>query len=170
MTTATDVLKQPYCYFDLFKIQLSKILNGWHFKVFGALMATWVTHWLLGGITDDLEALFFLLLLDFAFGFGWALKKKCISKLALRRGAIKMLIYFSLVIAANLLDKSLYQLHILKAFDISTARTFVILYLCITEMVSILEKAERFGVAIPEGFLKALKKWLKTQDGTPRNK
>lgn len=156
------------CFLEHFKVQLRQIFDGFHYKAFGALMYAWLANWLIGGITDDVKALFFLIVLDFALGFGYALKNKCISKLALRRGAIKMLIYFSLVIAANLLDKPLGSVHhIFHYVSINDARTFVVLYLCITEMISILEKAEKFGIEIPTRLLNSLKKWLKNES---RNK
>jgi len=115
--------------------------------------------WLLGGINDAIIGLFILMILDFFFGFILAIKEHKVCSLKLRSGAIKFLVYFIIIITANLVDKAISTIHWFKVFDLVEMKNLAVLYLCVTEAISILENMIKLGIPIPKKIIKRMKEF-----------
>lgn len=105
-----------------------------------------------------LVALFALILLDFVYGVAAAKKTGLpITSAKIRRSAIKMAVYFSLIAAAHISE---YAIPAQIGFLDETVTAFLVA----TELISIMENVGRLGFAIPMRLLNQLQNY--TDKGT----
>jgi len=131
-----------------------RIMDGFVLKSIPSFLTS-VFFYIFGDITDVVYVLLIFMTIDTCFGFFGAIYKKQVKSEKLRQGTIKWILYFVFIVLANCLDK-------LVQFPFaSSLRNFVLMYLCITEAISIIEHLQSFGLVIPTKvtkFLNLLKK------------
>lgn len=100
-------------------------------------------------------ALFILILADFVFGIAASRKSgEPVRSAKMRRTAIKLTVYFSLIGLANITEYTLpTYMHFLDES--------VLGFLAATELLSILENAGRLGFVVPKSLKKALGDYTK---------
>lgn len=96
----------------------------------------------------SIVAIFMLIIIDFFFGIGAARATgDAINSSKLRRTAIKLVVYFSLIATARITEYTL---------PLGFLDETVIGFLAATEMMSVLENAGRMGYPVPQSLLKIL--------------
>jgi hypothetical protein len=122
---------------------LAKLGEHWIYKVIGGVL-TWLVlegvRWLPARAA---LTLFFLIGLDTALGFGYAIYKHEVESERMRRGLLKVLLYWLVLLVINLLAKSQAQWAGLG----QTLQIFIFGYLLSTEAVSVLEKVSLISMA-----------------------
>ncbi len=98
------------------------------------------------------EVLFVLVTLDTITGVMKGVKYKNLSSKALKGTAYKLVLYFTLLIAAH-------QLTRLQGFLV-WVEDFIVVYLAVTEVLSIIENAHLLGVNIPVWMSERLEQYL----------
>lgn len=98
------------------------------------------------------QVLFIMVTIDFITGFTCAAKNCNLSSRKASRTVYKLLIYILLVIAAHQLTR--------YAFYLEWLEHTIVVYLGITEMLSIIENAHRLGVPIPIWITEKLSSYL----------
>ena len=98
------------------------------------------------------QILFILVVIDFVTGFLCGVKMRCVSSRKASRTAIKLLVYILLVISAHQLTR--------YAGYLIWLEEFLVIYLAITEMLSIIENAHKLGVPVPEWVVEKLEGYL----------
>jgi len=99
------------------------------------------------------EVLFILVLIDLITGVMKGFKQKNLSSRRMRSTATKLLVYFSLIIAAHQLTRlnSIFQ----------WLEDFIVIFLAVTEVLSIIENAHELGVPVPKWVIDRLSTYLK---------
>lgn len=106
----------------------------------------------LGGYDYLLELLLTLMGVDVLFGIFSAIVCKELSSNDLRRGLIRKVSVFFLILIANELDMAIF---VDQTSGVGlNCRSFVIVWFCLDEVISLLEHCSFFGVPLP--------KWLKS--------
>ena len=120
--------------------------------------------WTVGGADQLLYYLFLLMVMDFIFGFWRAWTRSAFSSNKLKSGGVKFLLYWTIIVVAVTFDRvlaaSTFDWKILEVVGVKIeiqVRSFVLGYLCLTEIVSILEHASFFGAPIPRWLLPKLR-------------
>lgn len=109
---------------------------------FSALLLT--ISYLTWGFDQVAIAFFILLIIDFIFGISVAWKNHCISQKRMVKWLWKFFVYFWAIIVWNLTDIIVF--HQTVEYGI---KNFVIVYLWLTEALSILKHISEFGVQLP---------------------
>lgn len=100
---------------------------------------------------EALVSLFILIIFDFIFGIASARVNKIpITSSKIRRTAIKLAVYFMLISASFLAEKSISFLPIDET---------VLAFLVLTELISIIENAGHCGFAVPKKLLAQLQEY-----------
>ena len=134
---------------EWFSYYCNRIMDGFVCKSVGSLLISFFLY-IFGQITDVVYVLIIFMVIDTCFGFFGAVKHKNVRSEKLRQGIVKWILYFVFVVLANCLDK-------LVKFPFATSlRSFVLMYLCITEAISIIEHLQTFGLVIPSKIIKFL--------------
>jgi len=122
----------------------------------------YVFLWLFGDINDAVIALLALMTLDTLLGLLAAVKHHDVSSDKLRQGAVKLLLYFILIIAANCVDRVVALVPLIsQAIQI---RSFTMIYLAVSEGISVLENLSSLGVAVPKVLLKRLRRFKQSME------
>ncbi len=107
----------------------------------------WMFDWIFGVRQQAVLVVGLLLILDTATGFAYAFKQNNVSSKGFFRFAVKLCVYFTLIVTGRLVDKVLpYQ------FAAPVMESF----LAITEAISIMENLSRCGFAVPVSLIKRL--------------
>lgn len=133
-----------------------KILEASEFKVvLGALLS--VTSFFFDPLQHiAILAVFFLIIIDFFFGVGAARATgDAIKSSKLRRTAIKMVVYFTLIATARITEYTL---------PLGFLDETVIAFLAATEMLSILENAGRMGYPMPQKLFTVLGDFINSKN------
>jgi len=118
--------------------------------------------WLFGDVNDAVIALLVLMTLDVVLGLSVAIKQCDVSSDKLRQGAMKFLLYFVLIVAANCVDKVVALVPLLSR--VMQVRSYVMIYLAVTEGISVLENLTSLGVAVPKVMLKRLRRFKQSME------
>ena len=118
--------------------------------------------WLFGDVNDAVIALLALMTLDVILGLSAAIKYHDVSSDKLRQGAVKFLLYFVLIIAANCVDKVVALVPLMS--QIVQIRSFTMIYLAVSEGISVLENLSTLGVAVPKVMLKRLRRFKQSME------
>ncbi len=138
----------------MFMSRIESILSTPIHKAVGAFFLA-----LFAPVAPAMVGLFVLVGIDLIFGAALAIKNNNFSSVRLRSGLSKFMMYPVAIMVVRLGEQQ-----ILFAFgkDINYIASFLILYLAITEMVSVLETLAKFGVKIPSPILIFFKKQIET--------
>lgn len=98
------------------------------------------------------EILFILVAIDFITGVGCGIKAKTVSSRRMSKSVMKLLLYFLLIIAAHQLTR--------YADLLTWLEQFLVLFIAVTEMTSIIENAHKLGLPIPEWVTEKLEQYL----------
>lgn len=116
--------------------QFSRLAEHWIIKAIGGAIV-WLVVETVGWLPPRTAyTLLFFIVLDLMLGFGLAWWRKEVESGRMRRGALKILLYWLILLVINLLRSSQPAW---EGFG-QMLSTFVIGYLLITEAISILEK------------------------------
>ena len=127
-----------------------RIMDKFVLKSIGSTVSS-IFLYIFGEITDVVYVFIIFMIIDTCFGFFGAIYNKRVRSEKLRQGIVKWILYFVFIVLANCLDK-------LVKFPFATSlRSFVLMYLCITEAISIIEHLQSFGLVIPTKIIKFLK-------------
>ena len=118
--------------------------------------------WLFGDIDDAVIALLALMTLDTLLGLLAAIKHHDVSSDKLRQGAAKLLLYFVLIIAANCVDRVVALVPLVS--QVVQIRSFTMIYLAVSEGISVLENLSSLGVAVPKVMLKRLRRFKQSME------
>jgi len=118
--------------------------------------------WLFGDIDDAVIALLALMTLDTLLGLLAAIKHHDVSSDKLRQGAAKLLLYFVLIIAANCVDRVVALVPLVS--QVVQIRSFTMIYLAVSEGISVLENLSSLGVAVPKVLLKRLRRFKQSME------
>ena len=141
---------------EWFSYYCNRIMDGFVCKSVGSLLISFFLY-IFGQITDVVYVLIIFMVIDTCFGFFGAVKHKNVRSEKLRQGVVKWILYFVFIVLANCLDK-------LVKFPFTTSlRSFVLMYLCITEAISIVEHLQAYGLDVPSKITKILKLWKKQE-------
>jgi len=129
------------------------LLGGWAAKTCGATVCAFLTG-LLGGWDRLANGLFLLVCLDFVLGFSRGWRDGCLSRAKLLRGLAKFFLYAAAILAAATLDDVLNaRAEVILHIDF---RALMVMYLAITETLSILGHLDAFGVKLPKKLIRRL--------------
>lgn len=124
-------------------------------KSFGVILFTIITFLFDAGKQQALVALLILMIFDFLFGVtAAAVNKKPITSGKTRRSALKVAIYYLLISAGFLAEKSVPFLPIDET---------ILAFLMLTELISIIENSGKIGFAVPKKLLEQLTKFRDSQ-------
>ena len=99
------------------------------------------------------EVLFILVVIDTILGVIRAGKKKELSSSKAKGVVFKLILYYSLIIATH-------QITRIDSFLVSFEK-FIVIFLAMTELLSIIENLNKLGVPIPSYITKRLQHYLK---------
>ncbi len=105
-------------------------------------------HWMFGNSVQAVATVFCLICIDSVTGFIKAGKKDQLSSRGFFRAATKLIVYMLLMSAGALVDKVL---------PVSFACPMMVIFLAVTESISIMENAGEAGFPVPTALLKRLK-------------
>lgn len=108
-----------------------------------------------GADTLAYQVLFVMVTIDFITGFSCGVKCKTLSSRRASRTLYKLILYILLVVAAHQLTR--------YATYLMWVEHFLVVYLGITEMLSIIENAHKLGVPIPEWVTEKLEGYLRRE-------
>lgn len=153
----------------------STMLENWGLKTILSLLITAFMllmqglSWSVGGFDQVLLYLLLLMGIDFLFGFIRAWKNHVLSSVKMKYGAVKIMLYWGLVLVAGVMDQVLTAnsvsqegLKILNfvGFSINLVlRDLIIFYLSICEAISILEHLHSMGAPIPVWLVPRLRRY-----------
>lgn len=106
----------------------------------------------IGQNTLAYEVLFVLVILDTITGVMKGVKYRNISSRRFRRTIHKLLLYFTLIIACHQLTRLNYIFQWLE--------DFVVIFLAVTEILSIIENAHQLGICMPKWVVDKLSDYL----------
>jgi toxin secretion/phage lysis holin len=115
------------------------------------VVAVWagvIIHLLFGDWTPLLTAVVVLVGLDTLIGFARAWKEHSLSSEKMRAGAVKLVVYFGLLVVGHQVSVAIGGL--------GWVRDALATYLALTEALSILEHGEALGVPVPAWLAKVL--------------
>lgn len=151
---------------------LETFMENWSLKILlSPFLATF--FYMVGHVDELFLYLATLFLLDLIFGLTRAFLNHDITSKKGKYGAGKALLYLSLVVVANLADKVFLACPVgqclveLKTFGVEISiqiRAFVISYLCVTEMISILEHLKALGAPVPKTIVRRLRVYKEFHD------
>jgi phage-related holin len=108
-------------------------------------------------LDEAVICLFLLMMIDFMLGFCRGMRENCISSEKLKRGALKFFWYGATLAAGMLFDYAICaRSNVVANFVPFRATDVLILYLLLTEMISVLENVAALGVKVPTGLLEKL--------------
>lgn len=143
-----------FCVREIERILDSVFSDAWIKAVLSFLAV--VFHWMFGGQTTPVLALFGLVVIDGITGIMKAYSNKTLSSRGFRRGAAKFVLYV-LMLKACLLFDSVMPLKI-PFFDMEiSAFAWMSAWLAGTELISILENVGELGWPVPTSLIKHLK-------------
>ena len=122
----------------------------------------YVIMWLFGDINDAVIALLALMTLDVVLGLSAAIKHSDVSSDKLRGGAVKFLLYFVLIIIANCVDKVIALVPLMS--QVIQVKSYTMIYLAVTEGVSVLENLTSLGAPVPKVMLRRLRRFKQTME------
>lgn len=131
--------------------RLTKIVQFWEVKVALAGVGTFCLE-AIGDNTLGYQVLYILVFIDLVTGIAKGMQNGNVSSRRLSRSVGKILLYSSLVLSAHQLTRYMPVLR--------WAEDGVILFLAVTEFVSIAENAKALGIPIPQAIMKKLEKYL----------
>lgn len=128
---------------DIYNITLSKNNYIWH--QFLSKFAITFPFVLLAEVNLIIFSFTLLLFLDTVLGTMYAIKTQTFQLSRFKQVFLKAFLYFSIIIAARLVEYS-----ILGFYETTKITEVVILFICFTEFLSILEKMALFKLPIPK--------------------
>lgn len=153
-------LTQDKFIMEVIGMYLSQIFNLKTLKVILSFIAVWVTY-LIGEGTQALWALLWLYIIDFIIWFSRACYLWEFQMYKMKRGIIKFILYGVAIIVGHMLD--LLVMH--QDIDYG-AQNIIIIYLGVTEALSVLKHLARFGLKIPMRLIAKLE-GIKNELDTP---
>jgi toxin secretion/phage lysis holin len=141
---------EVFCMFNL-KNVFEAILDNWVVKGFGAVLLS-VKEFLFCPAETNLVAIMILMVsIDTLTGLMKAVRNHTASSAGFFRFSLKLLVYFILASSSALMDK------VLPISGYISALSTVIVYLCLTEFLSILENISALGYGVPTKIISVLK-------------
>jgi toxin secretion/phage lysis holin len=123
------------------------VINNHALKTFLVLLIL-PLHWMFGKSAQAVITVACLICVDTMTGFVKASKKDALSSSGFFRAATKFIVYLLLMSGGALVDKVL---------PVAFACPMMVVFLAITEMISIMENAGEAGFPVPTALLKHLK-------------
>lgn len=132
---------------------LGDIFSNWLFKtiISFVFMCLWFMFW---HITISIYALLILYAIDFILWFGIAFHENKISLAKLKKGILKFILYGIAIITWNLVDVTL-AWHTINIW----LKYFIVIYLAITEAISVFKHLAYCNVKLPTRLIKALEQY-----------
>jgi toxin secretion/phage lysis holin len=112
--------------------------------------------WLLGGLDLAVLALFVLYVVDFGLGLYRAWSTCALSASKARKGMAKLVLYVIVIICAHMLDVSLAQT---LPFLAHYVRNTIIVFVAITEFLSVCTHLAALGLRVPEALQARLRSY-----------
>jgi len=112
--------------------------------------------WLLGGLDIAVLALFVLYVVDFGLGLYRAWIMSALSARKARRGMAKLVLYVIVIICAHMLDVSMAQTFPFLAHYV---RNTIIVFVAITEFLSVCTHLAALGLRVPEALQARLRSY-----------
>lgn len=112
--------------------------------------------WLLGGLDLAVLALFVLYVVDFGLGLYRAWIMSALSSSKARKGMAKLVLYVLVIICAHMLDVSLAQT---LPFLAHYVRNTIIVFVAITEFLSVCTHLAALGLRVPEALQARLRSY-----------
>ncbi len=133
---------------------IDKIYGLLSYKTLKLVLASFGTMIMavVGDTEFALQIVVILVFIDGLSGFACGWKEENISSKRFARTLYKLLLYFALIIATHQVTR--------YAGYMKWVEDFTVLYLSITELISLFENAARLGVPMPPWVLKKLRKYL----------
>lgn len=127
------------------------LVTGAKIKAVGAILGIFI----LGVVGQNVlayEILFILVVIDFITGVSCGVMTKTVSSRRMSKSVMKLLLYFLLIIAAHQLTR--------YADLLTWLEQFLVLFIAVTEMTSIIENAHKLGLPIPSWVTEKLEQYL----------
>lgn len=133
-------------------LRIRSLFDGLQLKAMWSALAATIIE-IIGQNTLAYEILFILVMIDTMTGVMKGIKNHNLNSSGFKGTAHKLILYFILMIAAH-------QLTRLQPF-LEWVEQFIVFFLAVTEMLSIIENCHILGVVIPDWVSKRLKDYLR---------